>query len=139
MKRPVSTRDKFASKRKQKRVSDTWRAVSAELSICATLLSAKFYRCPPFGVKLPPPCLLAKFYLVSTFLSIVPTSATASFGRFYRYSQSVFNRAVCFVVKFCCRPRLVRSPLVYRKTPAQNKAHCLYCPAFTYSPQSRKF
>ncbi len=133
MKRPVSTRDKFASKRKQKRVSNTRRAVSAELSICAAPLSvrfcrrrtfwAKFHFRLPFGVKLLPPCLLTKFYLVSAFLSIVPTSTTASFGvKFHRRAQSVFNRAVCFVVKFYCRPRSVQSPLVYRKTPARNKA-----------------
>ncbi|WP_299084820.1 hypothetical protein [uncultured Campylobacter sp.] len=51
MKRPVSIRDKFASKRKQKRVSNTWRPVIAELFICAALLSAKFYRCRAFWAK----------------------------------------------------------------------------------------
>ena len=66
---------------------------------------------------------MAKFYLVSAFLGIVPTLATASFGvKFHRHSQSVFNRAACFVAKFYCRPRSVQSPLVYRKTPAKNKA-----------------
>nr|WP_314440262.1 hypothetical protein [uncultured Campylobacter sp.] len=36
MKRPVSIRDKFASKRKQKRVLDTWRPMSAELYLRRT-------------------------------------------------------------------------------------------------------
>lgn len=93
------------------------RAVSAELSICAA----------PLAEILPLPRFLAKFYLLSAFFSIVPTSATAPFGvKFHLRSQPVFNRAACFVAKFYCRPRSVQSLLVYRKTPARNKARCRY-------------
>jgi len=133
MKRPVSIRDKFASKRKQKRVfrrlaSCERRALYLRYAFCGEILPlpalwVKFHFRLLFGVNLPPPCLLAKFYLVSAFFSIVPTSAAASFGvKFHFRPQPVFNRAVCFVVKFCCRPRSVQSPFVYRKTPAKNKS-----------------
>ena len=78
--------------------------MSAELSICAAPLAVKFY-------------------LLSAFFSIVPTSATASFGvKFHRRTQPVFNHAVRFVVKFYCRLHSVQSPFVYRITPAQNEA-----------------
>ena len=114
MKRPVSIRDKFASKRKRKRVF-------RRLASCER--RALYLRRAYCGENLPPPRLLAKFYLVSAFLGMVPTSATASFGvKFHRRAQPVFNHAVRFVVKFYCRPRSVQSPFVCRKTPAKNKA-----------------
>lgn len=53
------------------------------------------------GEILPLPRFLAKFYLLSAFFSIVPTSATGPFGvKFHLRSQPVFNRAACFVAKF---------------------------------------
>ena len=49
-------------------------------------------------------------------------SYRAIWVKFHGRPQPVFNRTACFVVKFYCRPRSVQSPLVYRKTPAKNKA-----------------
>ncbi|WP_297945567.1 hypothetical protein [uncultured Campylobacter sp.] len=92
MKRPVSIRDKFASKRKRKQIFK-------HLASCER--RAFYLRRASCGEILPPLYLLAKFYLLSAFFSIVPTSATASFGvKFHRRAQSVFYRAVRFVVNF---------------------------------------
>ena len=62
--------------------------------------------------------------------------------KFHRRAQPVFNRAVCFVVKFYCRPHSVQSPFVYRKTPAQNKARSRSTAGFylfSAEPQILKF
>ncbi|WP_297924026.1 hypothetical protein [uncultured Campylobacter sp.] len=115
MKRPVSIRDKFASKRKQKRVfrrlaSCERRALYLRYAFCGEILPlpalwVKFHFRLLFGVNLPPPSLLAKFYLVSAFLSIVPTSATASFGQNFTPLAIDINRVACFVAKFYRYPQ----------------------------------
>ena len=108
MKQPVSIRDKLASK--PKRVFK---------HLATRERRALYLRRASCDEILPLPRFLAKFYLLSAFFSIVPTLATAPFGvKFHLRSQPVFNRVVCFVVKFYCRPRSVQSPFVYRKTPA---------------------
>lgn len=148
MKQPVSIRDKLASKRKRvfrHLASCERRALYLRRAYCGEILSrprllGKISLPPAFRGKISPPsCLLTKFYLVSTFLNIVPISATASFGQNFTPLAIGINRVACFVAKFYRYPQSVQSPLVYRKTPARKKVrYPLYRPAFTSYP-SRKF
>ena len=151
MKQPVSIRDKFASKRKRKRVF-------RRLATCER--RALYLRCASCSEILPPPRLLgkislpptfrgkiyrrhlflAKFYLVSAFLSIVRTSATASFGvKFHRRAQPVFNRAVCFVMNFTAVRAWFNRRLFVANACSKQSPPSLYRPTFTSSPPSRKF
>jgi len=79
-------------------------------------------RCASCGEILPPPSLLAKFYLVSAFLNIVRTSATASFEiKFHFRPQPVFNRAVRFVMNFAAVRDRFDHRLFIAKRPLKTK------------------
>lgn len=104
----------------------------------------KFYRCcASRGKILPLPSLLAKFYLISAFLSIVRTSATASFGvKFHRRAQPVFNHAVRFVVNFTAvRARFDRRSFITKRLLKTKPAAALPPGFYLFSaePQILKF
>ncbi|WP_298081741.1 hypothetical protein [uncultured Campylobacter sp.] len=90
---------------------------------------------------------MTKFYLVPAFLSIVPTSTTASFGvKFHLRSQPVFNRAACFVAKFYHYPQsaLNRRSFISKRLletkPAAAIPPCFYFVSTTAcEPQILKF
>ena len=79
MKQPVSIRDKLASKRER---------VFKRLASCER--RALYLRRASCDEILPLPRFLAKFYLLSAFFSIVPTSATASFGQNFTAVRNLY-------------------------------------------------